>query len=192
VIRRAILVLLLLSIPLALLASDTPAGEHHEKLYFGVIPAWVMKLINMLLFFGLLYWLLKGPIAKAFRERTEAVGREAEEARQRRARAEQMAGEIQTRLAQMEDEVKAIGERAQVEGERQKRELMAAAEAEGQKILQAARNEIDNRLKFARHELTEYAGMLATERAEALLREEITEEDRRKLFQESLREVTER
>jgi F0F1-type ATP synthase membrane subunit b/b' len=69
---------------------------------------------------------------------------------------------------------------------------MAAAEAEGQKILQAARNEIDNRLKFARHELTEYAGMLATERAEALLREEITEEDRRKLFQESLREVTER
>ena len=188
--RRIILILVLISLPLALLASDTPpAGGHHEKLYFGVVPSWVMKLINMVLFFGLLIWLVKGPIRKGFAERTEAVRREAEEARARRTRAEQMAGEIQARLTQMEIEVKAIRERAHVEGERQKRELMAAAEAEGQKILQAARNEIDNRLKFARHELTEYAATLAAERAEALLREEITEEDRRKLFQDGLREV---
>jgi F-type H+-transporting ATPase subunit b len=87
--------------------------------------------------------------------------------------------------------VRSIRERAEAEGRRQREELIAAAEAEAAKILQAARNEVDNRLKLARHELTEYAGQLATERAEAILRDKITEEDQRKLFDESLRDVGE-
>ena len=87
--------------------------------------------------------------------------------------------------------MRAIRERAEAEGERQKRELIAAAEAEAQKILAAARNEVDNKLKRARHELTEYAGELASERAEALLRERITDSDRHKLFNESVKELEE-
>ena len=102
-----------------------------------------------------------------------------------------MASEIQARLAAIEAEVRGIHERAEVEGERQKRELMAAAEAETQKILSVARTEVDNRLKHARTELTAFAGQLASERAEQILREKITEQDQRKLFQESLREVGE-
>ncbi|MGN6182674.1 MAG: hypothetical protein ACTHQM_03365, partial [Thermoanaerobaculia bacterium] len=99
--------------------------------------------------------------------------------------------EIQARLAAIEAEVKAIHARAQVEGDRQKRELMTAADAEREKILTAARTEVDNRLKHARTELTEFAGQLASERAEQILREKITDQDQRKLFQDSLREVGE-
>ena len=84
----------------------------------------------------------------------------------RRAKADQMASDIQARLVQIEVEVKSIHARAEVEGERQKRELIAVAEAEAAKILASARNEVDNRVKHARHELTEYAGQLASERAE--------------------------
>ena len=100
-----------------------------------------------------------------------------------------MAGDIQARLTAIEAEVRAIHERAQAEGERQKRELIAAAEAESQKILANARNEVDNRLKHARTELTEFAGQLASDRAEQILREKITEQDQKNLFNESLREV---
>ncbi len=189
-IRRCILILLLLVMPVALLAQHE-AGVAHERLYFGFIPAWVLKLVNMVLFIGALVWLLKGPIGGALRGRADALRREAEEARERRIKADQMASDIQTRLAQIEKDVQSIHQRAQAEGERQKRELIAAAEAEATKILQAARNEVDNRLKSAKIELTEYAGQLATERAEAILREQITDEDRRKLFQESLRDVSE-
>jgi F-type H+-transporting ATPase subunit b len=102
-----------------------------------------------------------------------------------------MAADIQARLAQIEQEVRSIRERAEAEGERQKRELIAAAESEAAKILASARNEVDNRLKSARTELTEFAGQLASERAEAILREKITEADQHKLFQESVREVAE-
>lgn len=166
-------------------------GEGHtEKTYFG-IPGWILKLANMLLFFGVLVYFIKGPVKKAFAERSAQIRQAADEAKERRVKADQMASDIQARLTQIETEVRSIHERAQAEGERQKRELIAAAEVEAQKILAAAKSEVDNRLKHARKELTEYAGQLATERAEAILREKITEQDQRKLFDESLRELSE-
>lgn len=165
-------------------------GGHTEKTYFG-IPGWILKIANMILFIGALVYFVGGPVKKAFAERSAAIRRAADEAREHRAKADQMAGDIQNRLTAIEQEVRAIHERAQAEGERQKRELLAAAEAEAQKILTNARNEVDNRLKHARTELTAYAGQLASDRAEEILRQKITEQDQKKLFQESLREVGE-
>jgi F-type H+-transporting ATPase subunit b len=145
----------------------------------------------MLLFFGFLAWVLGGPVKRAFANRGEEIRREADEARERRAKADAMARDIQSRLARLDDELRAILERAKAEGERQKEEMIAEAKAEAQKILQAARGEVDNRIKHARQELTEYAGELASQRAENILREKITDEDRRKLFAESVHAVEE-
>jgi len=165
-------------------------GGEAPKTYFG-IPGWLLKLMNMLAFLGFLAYFLGRPIKTAFVTRSEEIRREAEEARTRRAKADQMASDIQTRLSQLENEVRQIRERAAAEGERQKRELIAVAEAEAQKILASARGEVDNRIKHARHELTEYAGELASGRAEQILREKVTDADRQKLFRESLKQVEE-
>ena len=163
-------------------------GGEAPKTYFG-IPGWLLKFINMVAFLGLLGWWIGKPVKAAFASRSEQIRREQEQARERRQKADQMAADIQARLSQIEQDVRSIRERAEAEGQKQKQELVAAAEAEAAKILQAARNEVENRLKSARHELTEYAGQLASERAEAILREKITDEDQQKLFDESLREV---
>jgi F-type H+-transporting ATPase subunit b len=170
--------------------GEEHGGAHEEPKFLG-LPAWIFKLINMLLFFGVLFWLVGGPVRKALGERAAAIRAAADEARTRRAKADAIAGEIQERLTQMENEIRAIQERAERDGERQKRELMAAAEAEAAKILANARAEVDNRVKHARHELTEYAGQLASERAEQILREKITQQDQEKLFRESLQQVEE-
>jgi F-type H+-transporting ATPase subunit b len=214
--RLVFLILLLLFVPALLLAQHSstasgdvaahgsekaaveksqPNGEHAEgkeaeKTYFGV-PGWILKIVNMILFIGFLVWFAGGPVKTALANRTVEIRKAADEARERRAKADSLAADIQKRLSQIEADVKAIHDRAEQEGERQKRELIAAAEAEAQKILTAARNEVDNRLKHARHELTEYAGQLASERAEAILRQSITDADQQKLFQESLTEVRE-
>ena len=172
-----------------------PSEEHGHggeapKTYFG-IPGWLLKLVNMIVFLGLLGYFVGRPVKAAFVARGEQIRRDAEEARTRRGKADQMASDIQARLTQIEQELGSIRERAEAEGQRQRQELIAAGEAEAAKILQAARNEVENRLKLARHELTEYAGQLAAERAEAILREKTTEADQRKLFDESLRQVGE-
>ena len=171
-------------------AHGGEGAGHAPATYFG-IPGWILKLANMLLFLGVLVWFIRKPVADAMANRAESIRRAAEEAKERRVKADQMASDIQARLSAIETEVKAIHERAVAEGERQKRELIAAAEVEAQKILQTARNEVDNRLKHARHELTEYAGELAAQRAEQILREKINEDDQKRLFQESLKQVSE-
>jgi F-type H+-transporting ATPase subunit b len=168
--------------------GEETGGPHEGKKFLG-LPTWIWKLANMIAFIAFLGWLIGGPVKRALATRQEQIQNEAEEARQRRAKADQMAADIQARLSQLEDEVRKIRERAKVEGERQKQELIAAAEAEAQKILQSARGEVDNRIKHARHELTEYAGQLASERAEQILREKTTDTDRKKLFHESLSQV---
>ena len=215
-IRKALLIALLILVPAMLFAQDAahknagdvahgaekvahetahPGEAHGEgaeapKTYFG-IPGWILKLLNMILFIALLVYLAGGGVKKAFAARSEAIRKAAEEAQQRRAKADQLASDIQARLTQIEQEVRSIHERAVQEGERQKRELIAAAEAEAAKILAAAKNEVDNHLKNARHELTEFAGELASERAEAILRAKITVADQQKLFRDSLTEVAE-
>ena len=168
-----------------------PAAEHHDKVYFGFVPGWVLKFINIILFIGVLVWLLKGPVGKAFRERSADIRRAADEARERREKSDRLAADIQARLSQIEAEVAAIRQRAEQEGERQRKEMIAAAEAEAAKILTTARNEVESRIKFARKELTEYAGELAATRAEAILKETITPEDQKKLFRDSLTQVGE-
>jgi len=164
-------------------------GGPHEGPKFLGLPAWIWKLANMIAFFGALAYFIGGPIKRALASRHESIQRDAQEARERRAKSDQMAADIQARLRKLEGEIRSIQERALSEGERQKKELLAAAEAEAQKILQSARTEVDNRLRHARKELTEYAGQLASERAEQILRETITESDHKKLFQESVRQV---
>jgi F-type H+-transporting ATPase subunit b len=213
--RRLLFILLLLCVPVLLAAQAKtatgaedvahgsekvsheaahPNAEHGnaetEPKFLG-LPAWIFKLINMLLFIGVLGWLIGGPIKKALSERGAGIRKAADEARERRVKADQVASDIQARLAQLEEEVKSIAERAVQEGERQKRDLVAAAETEAAKILASARTEVDNKLKNARRELTEYAGQLASERAEQIMRERMTDEDRARIFRESLREVEE-
>ena len=185
--RRVSTLLLLLMMPVVAFAQE----HHEETVKFLGLPVWIWKAANLILFVWLLYRFLAGPIRKAFVDRHEKVRSEADEARARRAKADQLAEDIVARLKQIEDDVRSIRERALADGERQKREMIAAAEAEAQKILQAARHEVDNRVKHARQELTEFAGQLASDRAEQILREKINDEDRRKLFAESVREVGE-
>jgi F-type H+-transporting ATPase subunit b len=209
--RKILLILLLLAFALPLFADAPPnsvahgaekvgaeaahpgedVGGPHEGPKFLGIPAWIWKTINMILFIAVLVWLLGGPAKKFFGDRNAQIRSAADEAKARRAKADQLASDIQARLNQIEADVKAIQERAEAEGERQRRELTEAANAEAQRVLATARAEVDSRLKHARHELTEYAGELAAQRAEQIVREKITDADQKRIFDESVREVAE-
>ncbi len=162
--------------------------SHAPRTYFGISEN-ILKFINMVLFFGLLSYLIAGPAKRAFNERREGIRTRLAEAKTRREKAGNFAADMEKRLEQLEREVAAILERAQEEGDRQKRELIAAGEAEAAKILVTARNEVDARLKVARKELTDYAGELAADRARSILEQSLTDSDRRRLFAESVEQI---
>lgn len=169
---------------------DEAHGEGHAapKTYLG-IPAWILKLVNLIVFIGFLGYLILKPLRKSFALRREQLQKQLAEAKARREKADRLAQDIEARLAQLQADVDSIIERARIEGERQKEELMAAAEADALKILASARAEVDARVKMARQELTSLAADVATERATAILRESMTDSDRKRLFGESLEEI---
>jgi F-type H+-transporting ATPase subunit b len=195
-VKNAILIalaLLVLALPVfALAAEEGHGGEgaHVEKTYFG-IPAWLLKLINIVVFLGLLGYLLKGPVASAFNARGEQIRADIAEAKERNAKADRLAADIQARLDQIEADVTAIIERAKVDGEKQRAEIIEAARSEAEKILAAARGDVDSRIKQARTELTDYAGRLAADKAHEALSASMTEADRRKVFADSVRAIEE-
>src|SRR5207248_8856279 len=100
--------------------DEAHSGSNEEPKFLG-LPNWIWKLANMLAFLAFLGWILIGPVKKAFASRSEQIRNEATEARERRAKADAMAADIQARLARLEGELRAIGEKAKSEGERQKR-----------------------------------------------------------------------
>lgn len=175
-------------------AAGTQEAAHGEeshaapRTYFG-IPEGILKFVNLVLFIGVLAYLIAGPAKRAFKERGDGIRAQLAEAKTRREKAGSFAADMETRLAQLEREVAVILERAQEEGDRQKRELIAAGEAEAAKILVTARNEVDARLKAARKELTDYAGQLAADRARSILEQSLTESDRKRLFAESVEQI---
>lgn len=162
--------------------------SHAPRTYFG-IPEGILKFVNMVLFIGVLAYLIAGPAKRAFKERGDGIRSQLAEAKTRREKAGSFASDMEKRLEQLEREVAVILERAQEEGDRQKSELIAAGEAEAAKILVTARNEVDARLKAARKELTDYAGQLAADRARSILEQSLTESDRKRLFAESVEQI---
>lgn len=163
---------------------------HEERTYFG-IPGWILKLLNMILFLGLLGWLLKGPISNLFRDRKSSIRNRLSEADLRRERSERMSEEIQERLAKVEGEIEAIRQRAEEEGRRQGEQIVEASNREAEKIIGSARSEIDQRLSQARRELREYAAELATDRAHDIVETSIDERDKATLFKQSVDRIRE-
>lgn len=170
---------------------DESHGEGHAapKTYFG-IPGWILKTLNLILFWGLLIYLIGGPIRRAFQSRGEKIRTDLAQAQSRREKADRVASDLEVRLKQIEADVAAVLRRAEDEGERQKREMIEAAEIESQKILASARAEVDARVKLAKQELTDYAAELSADRARAIIEQTLTDEDRRRIFDQSLADIS--
>ncbi len=169
--------------------GDAAEGEAHETQTYLGIPGWILKLLNLVLFVGLLGYFLVGPIRGGLGSRREKIGRALAEAAERRAKSDRLAADIQARLDQIEKEVGSILEKAAAEGERQKQEMIVQGHAEAEKILAQARNAVDAQLRQAKGELTEYAGQLASEQALKILETQMTDADRRKIFAEGVEEI---
>lgn len=192
--RLVLVVILLLFIPVVLFASAPAEADHggaHGKTYFG-IPADVLKVVNLVLFFGVLFYLLKGPVGKMFVDRKAQIQSQLTEAETRRQKAETLAADIDARLQLMQAEVAQIQAKATEDGERQKQELIAASHADAEKIRVTASSEIDARLKQAKAELTAFAGELATAQAQRILQSSVTDADRQKIFADTVRQIAEK
>ena len=149
---------------------------------------WAFRWIN----FGLLVAILVYAFAKAapkFRQNSEEISRKIAEGTRAREAAEQQRREVRTKMAGIDAEVAAMREDAKRGAEAEAERIRALAKSEAEMIERAAQAEIAAAERASRLELRATAARLAVERAERLLREQLTPGDESALFRTFVAEL---
>ena len=182
---RRILPALILSLP-ALSALASGGGEHGaEKLFLG-LPYVVWQTANLVLFLGLLVFLLKKPVAEFFRTRRSEVEARLAKSEEDARKAREMADTLRARLTELEAELSTLRQATERHAQDEEAEILKAAEEEARRIADRATLDIENRIRTARKELTLYAGGLALDLAREAVRRGLTPDDQLRLVEEGL------
>lgn len=152
------------------------------------------RVINLLVFALILVYILRNKIkiGQVFDNRAAAIGKELEQARRDKQEAQQRLAEVESRLANLDQEVAAIRAEADREAAREQDRIRQAAAADAEKIRQMAQREIEGAMKSARTELRAFVAEQSVEMAEGIIRREIRPEDNTRMmnrFMDEMREV---
>lgn len=149
----------------------------------------IAKLVNLLLFVGLMFYFLRRPIIDAFRGRQASIRSELMRAEEERAAAEARLQEVEGRLARLDVEVEAIRANARKDAAEESARVAVATEAEIKKIREQARREIESAAKAARAELRTFTAEQSVRLAEEMIRRDIRPEDDAQLAREYVEEL---
>jgi len=172
---------------LGLLVAAEPAwaAGGGSETWLGV-PRVVWYTLNLLLFFGLLGWLLAKPLGAFFRTRQEEIARTLAEATRQQEEAVRMKAEMEQRVASLESEIAALRQRLHDDGVRERAALVQQGEQEAERLLAQLDQEATRRREDAQASLAREAASIAAQLAWELLQREVTPEDRERIFRTTL------
>ena len=127
------------------------------------------KLINFLVLFGGLGVLLRKPLANYLKGRGEGIQKDLQDASSSRETSEKELTKIDARLKVIAKEVEEIKKEAESLGKEEKARILADAEAEGKRLKEQTRQDIELLTQFGARDLK----VFAVERAAELARERI-------------------
>jgi F-type H+-transporting ATPase subunit b len=144
----------------------------------------IPRIVNFIVFLGVLYYFLRQPTAQFFRDRAGRIGHEFEQARIAREKAKAQLQEIESRLHRLDDEIQELQTRATAEAEAEEARIRAAAQTDIEKLRALARRDIESATNVARLELKTFAATQAVELAKGIIQREIRDEDHHRLVQQ--------
>lgn len=127
---------------------------------------WISVVLNFLIVFVLLWFMMKKTLPGIFRNRTESIQKRMEEARRTGEDARRRLSEVEGRLSRLDAEIAQMRSEAEASAKTEEESMMAAAEEERRRIVQSAEQEIAMAANAARRELKAYAADLAVDLAE--------------------------
>jgi F-type H+-transporting ATPase subunit b len=169
-------------LPLTLLARQ---AEEHAANFLG-LPLWLWQLANLVLFLGVLLYFVARPMAAMFRQRQLDVEKRLGEANALREEAVQLGAQVKERMSRLDREIAEIRARGHAEGETERAALAERADRVVERVRKEAEQELSRRLAAAKQELRKTAADLTAGVARDLLAAQITDDDRRRLLDESV------
>lgn len=178
--KKESIVIVLLLVPFLLFMSF--AEESHPsqtKDFLG-------KLINFLLLFGGLAYVLRKPLGKYLQERTDSVAQFLREAKQNREEAAEKLNQVETRLAKLDGEIQEMQKEAEAGGRALHRNVQEEAMQAADRLKRLASQEIEMLTQSAIREIKEYSVLLAADLARQSIHERLNEEYHSSLIDRSI------
>jgi len=161
-----------------LLAAAPPAGKAEES---GSSHELLFEIINFALLAGLLGYLYRKRGRAFFNERSDTIRKSLEEGRQALDRSQAKLADAEKKLAGLQEEVRALKQRAEVEIANEQERMRQAAEDEAHRIEEFAKARILAATNSAKLELKDYVVEHALEQARSRIQQRMDEESRKKL-----------
>jgi F-type H+-transporting ATPase subunit b len=127
---------------------------------------WVLYSIDFAIIALAIGWVWKKNIPAAFRARTTSIRKTMDEAQAASAEANRRLGDIEGRLAKLDQEIANMRSSAEAEAAAEEARIRAAAEEDSRKIVASAQAEIESATRGAQRDLKAYAAELAVSLAE--------------------------
>lgn len=144
---------------------------------------WIFRWINFAIVLGAILYFFSKVAGPALDARTGEIDRKVAEGARAREAAEKQRAEVREKLAHIDQEVSSLRADAKRSAEAEAGRLKALARQEAEAIERAAQAEIVAAQRASLLELKAFAARLAVERAESVLRQELTPEAQASLFQ---------
>jgi F-type H+-transporting ATPase subunit b len=154
-------------------AYAAAGGEAEPTNWLG----YAMKVVNMVVLVGFLYWLLAQKIKEFFVGRQESIKATLEQARVAKEEAEQKYKEYSEKLEKATEEIAGISEMIKAQGLAEKERIIEDARKAAEKMKEDTQARVEQELKQAGNLLRAEAVKLSVEMAEELLKRNITGAD---------------
>ena len=175
---------LLLTLTFALCAGTAWAGE-------GILHAteWVTwrdggRIVNFLVLFAGVYWIIKRVAVPFFKNRTEEIAKQLEEAEAARMDAQKKLGDLEYRIHQFERESEKLREEAAAESARIKQQIIDDANHVAERIVGKAKAEIESETHKAELRLRKETVELAIKLATGTLNEKLETKDHHSIVEQ--------
>lgn len=177
----AVIPLILLSATSAMAASDGGSSW----------TPWLLmwRVINTVALVALLVYFVKKPLVNFFQERKSSIARELEEAKEKRDEAIRLIEEYKTKMAGMEQELAKMSGELKKSAESDSQKLVVNAEKIASAMIESAKVTAEQEVRKARILLKNEAVGLAMTMAEALIKQKINDQDRKRIVEDYLVKV---
>jgi len=170
------------------LAAEAGGAQHGGAVHipWGEI---VKQAINFLILAGVLVYFLRKPVSSFLKERSELLRKAIDDAAKARAEAAEKLAAIETRTANLADEIAGMNAKMDAEAAAETRRLQETATVEISRIRAQSEFTGEQEVKKAREELRLEASLLSARAAEELVRKTLSPEDQERLVRENLEKI---
>lgn len=174
---------------LVLLAAAVPAQAAGGGYSEAQIKDLLFRLMNFAVFFAILFYLLRKPLPKFFRERRENITRNLDYLETQARNLEEQTEIMNKQIAGIASERDSILAQYERIGQKEAERIIAEARAASEALVQKTQAAMDLELKAARQALLQEIVRLSTQAASDLVKSSINDDDQKRLTTEFMVQV---